>query len=330
MSKIILLILIFMGSNMLYSQYSPAANQIGTIAVHKDSATIVGWATQIIDFHRGPSDIANGWISLASFGDSTAALGYAEGTSTDVVSLGDSGYITLGFAFPIMNGPGNDFVVFENSFSHDYLELAFVEASSDGIHFVRFPSVSLTQTTAQTGTYATTDTEKIHNLAGKFIQGYGTPFDLNDLIDSVNINIDSIRFIRIVDVVGTIDPAYANYDVQGNIINDPYPTDFASGGFDLDAVAVLNENNIYASEEGLNLPLFTIYPNPTSSHFVLEYPENISEIQVMNSNGQVLMSFAASATLQSEIPHDLEPGIYFVLFISDNAEIWVRKLIVRI
>ena len=316
-------------SDFLYSQYSPAANQSGTIAVHKDSSTIVGWANQVIDFHRGASDIANGWISLVSFGDSTAALGYAEGTSTDVVSLGDSGYITLGFAFPIMNGPGNDFVVFENSFSHDYLELAFVEVSSDGIHFVRFPSVSLTQTTTQTGTYATTDTEKIHNLAGKFIQGYGTPFDLNDLLDSTNITIDSVRFIRIVDVVGTIDPAFASYDAQGNIINDPYPTDFASGGFDLDAVGVLNENNIYAAEDELNLSSFAIYPNPTSSNFVVQYPENISEIQVMNTDGKVLMSTGASPTLQTEINYELAAGIYFVLFISDNAEIWVSKLLVR-
>ena len=42
-----------------------------------------------------------------------------------------------------------------------------------------------------------------------------------------------------VDVVGSIDPMYGTRDSLGNLINDPWPTPFATGGFDLDAVAVL-------------------------------------------------------------------------------------------
>ena len=44
----------------------------------------------------------------------------------------------------------------------------------------------------------------------------------------------------VVDVVGSIDPAYATYDSQGHAINDPWPTAFASSGFDFDAVGVLH------------------------------------------------------------------------------------------
>ena len=30
-------------------------------------------------------------------------------------------------------------------------------------------------------------------------------------------------------------------DAEGHLINDPYPTDYETGGFDLDAVGVLNQ-----------------------------------------------------------------------------------------
>ena len=33
---------------------------------------------------------------------------------------------------------------------------------------------------------------------------------------------------------------YASYDSQGNIINDPFPTPFETGGFDLDAIGVIH------------------------------------------------------------------------------------------
>ena len=46
--------------------------------------------------------------------------------------------------------------------------------------------------------------------------------------------------MRIVDVVGTTNAVFATHDSLGNIVNDPYPTVFASGGFDLDGVAALN------------------------------------------------------------------------------------------
>lgn len=290
------------------AQYAPAANMSGTTAIHKDSSVIVGWATSVASFQRGLEDIVNGFGPTVSYGDSTAALGYAEGTSSNVVSLGDAGEIVLAFDFPIMNESGPDFAVFENSFSHDYLEFAHVEVSTDGQTFVRIPSISVIQTDNQTGTYSTTLTNWVHNLAGKYIQGYGTPFDLEDLVDSLGVNLDSINYVKIIDVIGTINSAYGSFDSQGTIINEPYPSAFASGGFDLDAVAVINENNIFA---GIELPSISInvYPNPFIDElFVNGYQ---GAYQLLDLSGRIY----AKGVVENESPinlADVRSGVYLL------------------
>jgi len=240
--------------------FAPAAGVSGSTAIAKDSSIIKAWATGI-ELQRGLINIADPTAidnnsNYATFGTASNALGQAEGTSFNVVSLGDGGNATLTFNKILYNGPGWDFVVFENSFSDNYLELAFVEVSSDGQRFVRFPSVSITQTDTQVDGFGTLDPTNLNNLAGKYRQGFGTPFDLSDIADSTGIDLNNIRFIRIIDVVGTINPAYASFDSQGHIINDPYPTPFASGGFDLDAVGLINikpETLIVVDFQDLNL-----------------------------------------------------------------------------
>lgn len=224
--------------------FPPAAGQPGSTAIHKDHQSFQAWATGV-QVMRGWVNIADTSITAdgsnkASFGRYSEALGQAEGTSVNVVSLGDRGTATLTFDRPIVNGPGFDFAVFENSFNDNFLELAFVEVSSDGQRFVRFPAVSLTQTQTQVGSFDPLDPTMIHNLAGKYRQGFGTPFDLNDLIDSTGIDLNNIRHVRIVDVVGSISAPFASFDSQGNKINEPFPTPFVSGGFDLDAVGVIH------------------------------------------------------------------------------------------
>lgn len=224
--------------------FPPAAGQPGSTAIHKDAAAFKTWASgaQIVRGFVNISDTSvyvNG-SNRASFGLFSNAIGQAQGSSTEIVSLGDGGAATLTFDRPIVNGPGFDFAVFENSFSDNFLELAFVEVSSDGQRFVRFPAVSLTQTQSQIGAFDPIEPTNLHNLAGKYRQGFGTPFDLSDLADSTGIDLNNIRFVRIVDAVGSINPAFATYDAQGNKVNDPFPTPFASGGFDLDAVGIIN------------------------------------------------------------------------------------------
>ncbi len=220
--------------------YAPPAGQAGSTAIYKDDPSFVCWASGC-DVVRGPMDISNPSNGYASYGSADKALGKAVGDSYDVVSLGDGGYATLTFGAPIYDGPGYDFAVFENSFSDTYLELAFVEVSSNGTDFFRFPAVSLTQTDTQVGGFGSLDATNIHNLAGKYRQGYGTPFDLSDLAGTDGLDINDVRYVRVVDVVGCIQDAYCTYDSQGHKINDPYPTVFESGGFDLDAVGVVHQ-----------------------------------------------------------------------------------------
>lgn len=223
----------------------------GSLAIAKDSSIIKSWATGI-EVHRGPIDLSDPLIidrdtNIASFGHYSNALRAVNGPTTDVVSLGDGGWATLSFEKPIVNGEGADFAVFENAITFSglhYGELAFVEVSSDGENFVRFPAHSLTQTVNQLGGFDPFDPTDINNLAGKDLAGFGTPFDLEELVDSVNLDVNNVRFVRVVDVVGSIDPNYATYDSYGNIINDPWSTPFWSSGFDLDGVAVLNEADV--------------------------------------------------------------------------------------
>jgi len=208
------------------------------------SSSFVGWATGVSELVRGPQDIANPGGAQASFGTSAAALGVA---NNGPVSLGDGGRATLTFGSLIGNGPGADFAVFENSFGSGggvFAELGYIEVSSNGTDFFRFPSVSLTQTTTQVGSFSAIDPTNVYDLAGKHVALQGTPFDLNELIGvSSLLDVNAVTQVRVIDVVGRITSvgAYSpSLDSQGHIINDPYPTAFASGGFDLDGIGVIN------------------------------------------------------------------------------------------
>ncbi len=223
--------------------YAPPAGQAGSDAVA--AATPLAWATKVASLTRGPQNISNPGLGLASFGVEGNALGAANATTgngTPVVSLGDGGQITLGFALAITDGAGADFAVFENGVTDTFLELGFVEVSSNGVDFFRFNSVSLTQTDTQIGSFGSLDATNLDNLAGKYRAGFGTPFDLAELSGiSPLLDTSHVRFVRIIDVVGSINPTYATFDSQGHKVNDLWPTGFASGGFDLDAVGVLNQ-----------------------------------------------------------------------------------------
>ena len=269
-------------------EHGPFCGAVGTDgcnAIAVDDNQFVAWATNVV-LTRGPQNISNPNSPLASFGDETNAIGPATpNNSMEAVSLGDGGSALVTFERPIRNGEGPDFAVFENDINGGFLELAFVEVSSDGVHFVRFPATSLTQTETQTGSFALTDPTFINNLAGKFQIGYGTPFDLEELADSANLNIDSIVYVRIIDVVGNIDPQYATYDAFGHIVNDPWPTDFASCGFDLTGVGVIHQKPV--GIESHEMPQVFAYPNPcTGTLYIIN--ENAERVELYNLNGKLL------------------------------------------
>lgn len=205
-----------------------------------DSSAFRDWAVSC-EVVRGLKNITQPDSGYASSGNAVYATGKADAPLT--ISLGDSGYATLQFSAPFYNGPGPDFAVFENGFGsgeESFLELAFVSVSSDGVHFFRFPAFSEHQSSTQMGTFENSDASLFHNLAGKYIAGYGVPFDLDDITDTSLLDKSSITHVRVLDVVGSIDSTYASFDSEGHIINDPWPTAFDQGGFDLDAVGIIH------------------------------------------------------------------------------------------
>lgn len=212
--------------------FAPAAGQPGSTAIHKDDASFVGWATGYENYVIG-ADVATTWQTPGK------ALGKAVGDSYDIVSLGDLGSITLTFDGLITDGDGADFAVFENSFSATFLELAFVEVSSNGTDFFRFDTYSFTA--SPVGGFGAVDPTNIDGFAGKYQQGFGTPFDLADLAGSEGLNINAVSHVRLVDVLGNgteFDDYPAAYGGP-HPIYDPYKT-VGSAGFDLDAVGVIH------------------------------------------------------------------------------------------
>ncbi|MBR6843539.1 MAG: T9SS type A sorting domain-containing protein [Bacteroidales bacterium] len=279
----------------------------GCNAIAADSNVFVAWATACtVDL--GPQNISVEGSPLVSYRTAEEAVGPCNMTDNlSVVSLGDGGSATLTFAQPIADGPGPDFAVFENSWGDYFLELAFVEVSSDGERFVRFPATSLTQTTTQV--VSSVDPTFINNLAGKFRMGYGTPFDLSELRDSTGIDLNAITHVRVVDVVGSIDPQYATYDAFGHIVNDPWPTDSYSGGFDLDGIGVINVagNGI----DDVDATSISIYPNPTAD--LLNISTNTAATaELYDFSGRLVMEFDVRKSNSTIDISALPAGVYML------------------
>ena len=216
----------------------------------------VGWATGYLNYLPSDSSWSGDWANPAK------ALGPVTGNNTDIVSLGDldtseiasstlPGQITLTFDKAISNGSGPDFALFENGFISSggagvagqiLAEFAYVEVSTDGTNFARFPSISLTL--SQVGPYGTIDPTDVYNLAGKHVNAsgdsWGTPFNLDDLLDNADVlselvDLAEINYVRLVDIPG--DGSFA--DSVNNPIYDAWVT-WGAGGFDLNAVGILN------------------------------------------------------------------------------------------
>lgn len=280
----------------LDAQFAPEAGQPGTTAIHADSSVFVAWATGCVT-QRGP--IKMGMDSLASMGHDSLVPGVPGGIY-DIVCLGDGGVSTVTFASPIYNGPGPDFAVFENGFHntpHVFLELAFVEVSSDGENFFRFPAVTNVPETPQVGSFTTMDATLIHNFAGKYEAFYGTPFDLDEVPDDPLLDKNNITHVRVIDVVGCIDPQYCTYDSQGHIVNDPWPTPFNSSGFDLDAVGVIHDLDHYVPEINLVAVVDSVDVSLTWNE-----PSIAPEQYIITRNGEEITTTSELEYLDEDLP----------------------------
>lgn len=185
-----------------------------------------------------PSPYASVWIEYrpgpgAGYGQDQAPQvvfgpprpGGESAPSLDVLTLGAGGSITLGFGDErILDGPGPDFVVFENPFwvkgdeRQPYAELAGVEVSLDGEVWRSFPCDQAGDGQGHfTGCAGWRPTRAYDPWAGVLdpaVSG-GDAFDLADL------GLTEVRYVRLTDLEG---------DPNGG------PT----AGFDLDAVGLVH------------------------------------------------------------------------------------------
>ena len=234
---------------------------VGGVAGDTLNPELRTWASGVVDYSPAPGVLPNTFVDPQIDNDvPTKALGPITATAGgETVSLGDldaaqisggilPGSITLSFEHTLHNGEGWDLAVFENAFDFFgtnpvkvFAELAYVEVSSDGINFARFPSTSLTTEgtiykpdygSGPLRDFAGIDTDDVHNLAGYHGSLIGTPFDFSE-IDGVNgVDADNINYVRLIDIPG----GGQFLDSLGHPIIDTWVTT-GSGGLDLDAVA---------------------------------------------------------------------------------------------
>lgn len=144
--------------------------------------------------------------------------------SLDTVSLGDHGEIVVELGMTIVDGPGPDFIVFENAFiagcqgdeAQIYAEPGEVSVSEDGERWHVFPCERASYPYGQCAGWHAVFSHPDNDIS---------PFDVEraggDAFDLADIGVERARFVRIRDM--------------GSKKAGP-----PSAGFDLDAIAVLN------------------------------------------------------------------------------------------
>lgn len=293
----------------LNAQFAPAAGSAGTDAIHADSSCFINWATAC-SINKGLMQIDNPTLGFPTYGQETDALGKADNI---VVSLGDGGKAVLQFGFPLWNGPGPDFAVFENAFTDEFLELALVAVSSDGINYFEFPAISLSPVDEQIAGFGTLDATKLHLLAGKYRVFFGVPFDLDSIPDTPLLDKMSVTHVLIKDVVGKLDVDLGSFDSRNALINDPWPTPFPSSGFDLDGVGVIHDaSNLHIEVENEKAS-FQLFPNPFTNR--LSIHASISKqfsFKVYDSFGQLV--FESMNTTADDVVNtsDWKSGVYLI------------------
>lgn len=265
------------------------------------------------------------------------ALG-APGGASLVHSLGEGGYLTLGFSVTITDGPGADLIVFENPFAFSgqvFAEVMFVEVSSNGKDFVRFPSRYQGPATSG-GQYATAYPGVYDGLAGVMphyagqagvdlfdvVSAGGDAFDLADLSQHIlvltgKVDLKAITQVRLVDAV-----AGTAKDSQGRIIQDP-----TVGSADVNAVGVIHHTgNVKGTGPSLELQ---IVPQGRLSLRISD-PDGLSDLDPASLrvriddveispwlllNGMQIKS-GNSQSILLELPGNLPPGWFFRLSVS--------------
>lgn len=119
-----------------------------------------------------------------------------------------------------------------------------------------------------------------------------------------------------------VNPGYGNhcyyvtgvYDPEGE--SDPTNTE-------CEVITIIEDNN---------KDRFQVFPNPVHGNELMmnsSNPENISEVRILSSSGQVLISLGAISSNGKIDITGLDEGIYILQIVFDDGQIWVEKIIVN-
>jgi hypothetical protein len=160
--------------------------------------------------------------------------------STDVVSLGSGGSIVVSFApNAIVDGPGPDFIVFENPFwiggnmDTPYAEPGEISVSDDGVNWTAFPCAPTLDPQASDGTgvappYPATcgGWQIVYSAPDNGISPVDPSVAGGLALDLAAIGVTHAQYVKIVDQTREACPEAG-----------PKPD---TNGFDLDAIAIVN------------------------------------------------------------------------------------------
>jgi hypothetical protein len=148
--------------------------------------------------------------------------------SLDVVSLGNGGEIVVSFEpNAIVDGPGVDFIVFENPFfiggnpNNIYAEPAEISVSEDGINWKTFPCTATSYPYGACGGW-----HIVYSNPDNGISPIDPAVAGGDAFDLADVGMPQARFVKIIDKI--IEPCPAT-GAKPN-----------TNGFDLDAIAIVN------------------------------------------------------------------------------------------
>lgn len=180
------------------------------------------FATRVVSHAFGPGQNVGQTHFPAWVLGPPVGAGECQGATTGVVSLGNGGTLVLAFdGNAIVDGPGADFIVFENAFDIGcdggdvFAELATVSVSEDGVTWTDFPC---TATMPPYGTCAGTK-PVLANADTNTIDPTDPAVAGGDAFDLADVGVPRARFVRITD----------RPDLTGT-----------AGVFDLDAVSIVH------------------------------------------------------------------------------------------
>jgi len=237
---------------------------------------------------------------------SSASWTVPESRPEELCSIGLNGEIIVGLKNGIIrNGPGVDFVIFENAFERlvdgkIFAEPAIISVSQNGTDFISFPYNEWT----------------LDGMAGKTpTVGSQNPFNYpqcgGDGFDLEVLGLDYITHIKIHDV---------SLLVTINETHPYYQPPFIVSGFDLDAVAIM-------------YPDYTnIIENKTDDKVLIDIKDkyciissDLYEIDVFNINGLLINKFQGESIIiyKDKLPSGL---IFFVLKYKNGSQNVVKKI----